>query len=218
MCSAVEPVFAQDLPNLSVADAEADETDETDDADDQADATMHFVVSLDASASGEVTVGHATSDGTAVAVDDYVSASGTLTFARGELSRTVSVSLVDDDRDEPTETFAMTLSSPTNATMDTATADGTVIDNDGAPQLSIVGAGGSEGGVLDFVVTLAGSGSERATVGYAAAALQTGQLRIAAVVAQSRFDTGDRRGTGLRIWKLNMRSVRSDAGLPIPCT
>ncbi len=51
-----------------------------------------------------------------------------------------------------------------------------------------------------------------------AAALQTGQLRIAAVVAQSRFDTGDRRGTGLRIWKSIMRSVRSDAGLPIPCT
>ena len=127
---------------------------------------VEFSVTLAGSSSRSATVSYATSDGTAVAVDDYVAASGTLTFAPGESGRTVSVSLVDDDRDEPTETFAMTLSSPTNATMDTATADGTVIDNDGAPQLSIVGAAGGEGGVLDFVVTLAGSSEQTVTVSY----------------------------------------------------
>ena len=127
---------------------------------------VEFSVTLAGSSSRSATVSYATSDGTAVAVDDYVAASGTLTFAPGESGRTVSVSLVDDDRDEPTETFAMTLSSPMNATMDTATADGTVVDNDGATQLSIIGAAGGEGGVLDFVVTLAGSSEETVTVSY----------------------------------------------------
>ena len=128
---------------------------------------VEFSVTLAGSSSRSATVSYATSDGTAVAVDDYVAASGTLTFAPGESDRTLTVRLKDDDRDEPTETFAMTLSSPTNATMDTATADGTVIDNDGAPQLSIAGAAGGEGDVVDFVVTLAGSTEQTVTVSYA---------------------------------------------------
>lgn len=84
LCSAVEPAFAQDLPKLSVADETADETADT---VDQTDATLDFVVSLSASASGEVTVDYATSDGTAVAVDDYEAASGTLTFAAASCRR-----------------------------------------------------------------------------------------------------------------------------------
>ena len=37
---------------------------------------------------------------------------------------------MDDDRQEPTETFTITLSSAVNATIGTAMADGTIIDND----------------------------------------------------------------------------------------
>ena len=130
---------------------------------------LAFTVTLsgDPGANTTVTVGYATSDTTAIAAEDYVAASGMLTFAPGESSRTLSVSLVDDGKDEPAETFAMTLSSATNATIDTGTADGTIIDNDGAPQLSIVGAEGGEGDVLDFVVTVAGSSDRSATVSYA---------------------------------------------------
>ena len=126
-----------------------------------------FSVTLAGPSSRATTVSYATSDGTAVAVDDYEAASGTLTFAPGESSRTVSVSLVDDDKDEPTETFAMTLSSAANATIHTATANGTILDNDGTPRLSIKGASGSEGDVLGFVVTLAGSSGQSVTVSYA---------------------------------------------------
>ena len=61
------------MPTLSVADASADETFDT---VDDTDATIDFVVSLSASASGEVTVDYATSDGTAVAIDDYAAAVG----------------------------------------------------------------------------------------------------------------------------------------------
>ena len=125
-----------------------------------------FSVTLAGPSSRSATVSYATSDGTAVADDDYEAASGTLTFEPGEASRTVSVSLVDDGRDEPTETFAMTLSSAANATIRAATANGTIIDNDGAAQLSIRGGSGGEGDVLAFVVTLAGSSGQSVTVGY----------------------------------------------------
>ena len=122
---------------LSVADAEADE----DDADDQANATMHFVVSLDASASGEVTVDYATSDGTAVAVADYEAASGTLTFAAGTVERTIGVSLVDDSLDELPETLGLTLSDPVGATIDDGVATGTINDDDPEPELRSSGVG-----------------------------------------------------------------------------
>ena len=98
---------------------------------------MDFSVTLAGPNSQTATVSYATSDGTAVAVDDYGATSGTLSFAAGETSKTVSVSLVDDGVDEADETFAMTLSSPTNATIDTATVDGTITDNDDPPQVSI---------------------------------------------------------------------------------
>ena len=85
----------------------------------------------------------------------------------GESSKTLSVMLMDDAIAEPAETFAVTLSTASNATIDTATAQGTIVDNDGAAQLSIAGAQGSEGDLLDFAVTLAGSSDRAATVSYA---------------------------------------------------
>ena len=136
LCSAVEPAFAQDLPKLSVADETADETADT---VDQTDATLDFVVSLSASASGEVTVDYATSDGTAVAVDDYEAASGTLTFAAGTVEQTISVSLVDDSLDELQETLDLTLSDPVGATIDDGVATGTIKDDDPEPELTARG-------------------------------------------------------------------------------
>ncbi len=60
------------------------------------------------------------------------STSGTLTFAANETSNTVSVATTDDSADEENETFTLTLSSPTNATLGDATARGTIIDDDDA--------------------------------------------------------------------------------------
>ena len=125
LCFAVELAFAQDLPKLSVADATANEADET----------IDFVVTLSALASGEVTVGYATSDGTAVAVDDYEAASGTLTFAAGTVEQTISVSLPDDSLDELSETLDVTLSDPAGATIDDGAATGTITDDDPEPEL-----------------------------------------------------------------------------------
>ncbi len=62
---------------------------------------------------GIVTVDFATSDGTALAVSDYLSTTGTLTFADGVLSQTLSVVIVDDAIVEASEDFTVTLSNAT---------------------------------------------------------------------------------------------------------
>ena len=67
-----------------------------------------------------ITVSYATSDNTAIADEDYGASNGTLTFQGSLLSQAVSIPIVIDDTDEPTETFTITLSdllkdTPTNA-------------------------------------------------------------------------------------------------------
>ena len=145
-----------DPPVLSVADVAGTEG-----------GAVELTVTLTGSSSAEVAVAYATSDGTATAGADYGTAAGVLTFAPGGTGRTVSVALVDDAVNEPKETFAFTLSRPENATLGTAAAQVTVIDDDGAPQLSVTGGSAVEGGSVAFAVTVAGARSQAATVAYA---------------------------------------------------
>ncbi|MYB29013.1 MAG: hypothetical protein F4X38_07720, partial [Acidimicrobiaceae bacterium] len=78
----------------------------------------------------EMTVDWTTSDGTATAGQDYTADSGTLRFAPGETSKTITVDVLDDDVHEPDETFTVTLSNPTEASIGRATATGTIKDDD----------------------------------------------------------------------------------------
>ena len=72
-----------------------------------------------------------TSDGTAVAGSDYVAMPLTqLTFAPGESTKTVTVTINGDTGFEPDETFVMTLSNPVNATISDAQALGTILNDD----------------------------------------------------------------------------------------
>jgi hypothetical protein len=61
---------------------------------------------------------------------DYLSQSGTLTFAPGSLAQAVSVSVVGDVTAEPDETFALLLSNPVNALPGDMTGDATIVDDD----------------------------------------------------------------------------------------
>ncbi|NBQ41532.1 MAG: hypothetical protein EBU23_02900, partial [Mycobacteriaceae bacterium] len=91
-----------------------------------------FTVSLSKASTSTVTVGYATANGTATAGQDYTAASGTLTFAPGVTSQQVSVSVIGDATVEPDETFTVTLSNPTGATLATAAATGTITNDDTA--------------------------------------------------------------------------------------
>lgn len=82
--------------------------------------------------SGVISISYATSDGTANANSDYTPASGMLSFAEGETTKTFGVPLIDDPSPEPDETVLLTLSSPTGgATLGSpAKATLTILDTD----------------------------------------------------------------------------------------
>jgi len=112
------------LPSLTIADASVTEGD-------AGSVTLSLPVTLSAASASTVTVDYATADGTAVSPDDYEAVSNTLTFAAGTTNQTIDVTVQGDALDEANETFAVTLSSASNATIATATATGTIIDDDG---------------------------------------------------------------------------------------
>lgn len=80
--------------------------------------------------SGTVKVNYATVNGTALAGSDYTPVSGTLTFADGETSKTVTVNIIDDNVYEPAETFRLHLSGAVGGVIATADANITITDND----------------------------------------------------------------------------------------
>ena len=61
---------------------------------------------------GGVTVDYATSDGTAQAGTDYVSTSGTLSFADGETSKSFMVTVLDDGASGNNLTVNVALTNP----------------------------------------------------------------------------------------------------------
>jgi hypothetical protein len=94
---------------------------------------LSFSVRLSRASRQAVSVRYATSDGTATAPADYAAASGTLTFKAGETNKTISVSIVGDTGFEAEETLTVTLSNPVGATIATASATGTIRNDDAPP-------------------------------------------------------------------------------------
>ena len=132
---------------------------------------LSFAVTLSAPSPTGATVDYASSDGTALATSDYESVAGTLSFAPGELSKTVRVPVLDDALDEADEeTFAVTLSGPSGATVETGSAIGTILDDDEPPALSVAdAAGGEDVGALSFAVTLDAPSALSVSASYATA-------------------------------------------------
>ena len=90
--------------------------------------TANFTVLLGTVSNQAVSVNYATSDGTATAPTDYTASSGTVTIAPGQTSATIPITIQADTANNAPETFSVTLSSPTNATILTASATGTIDD------------------------------------------------------------------------------------------
>jgi hypothetical protein len=100
-------------------------------------ATAQFTVSLSAPSNEPATVVYSTYDGTATQGSDYQSTSGTLTFAPGQTSQTVNVSVYGDLYYDPTETFYLNLLNPSGATLGKAQGACTINDALPAPVLSV---------------------------------------------------------------------------------
>ncbi len=144
-----------------------------------ATATLSFEVTLDA-ASGRQVVANWTErtdlGGTATAGTDYVApAGGRLTFAPGETSKTVPVTVTGDGVHEPDETvkLGVTPLSTLRLTLGTAAVGtGTIVDDETLPTaaLKLAPASISEnGGVSTVTATLSGKSSAAVTLTVAAA-------------------------------------------------
>ncbi|OZA90483.1 MAG: hypothetical protein B7X76_03875, partial [Azorhizobium sp. 39-67-5] len=114
------------LPTLAVSDATVTEGN-------SGTKVMSFTVTLSAASSSAVSVAYATSNGTATSGSDYAAATGTLTFAAGETTKTIQVTVNGDTVVEGNETVNLTLSSPSGATIADGAAVGTITNDDTAP-------------------------------------------------------------------------------------
>ncbi len=98
------------------------------------DFSVTIPVTRTGDSSTTATVNYTTANGTAAAGlnNDYLATSGTLTFAPGETTKNIVVSIVNNANPEPTETFTVILSSPTGgASLGTpSTFTVTILDND----------------------------------------------------------------------------------------
>jgi Calx-beta domain len=157
------------LPTLSVNDVSVAEGN-------VGGTSLAFSVTLSSASSSTVTVGYATADGTATAGSDYVAQSGTLTFAAGQTSKAVTITVNGDTTVEPDETFFLNLSNPSGATIADGQGQGTIRNDDVTPILpaiSINDVSDVEGNVggksLGFTVSLSTPSASTVTVNYATA-------------------------------------------------
>ncbi|MGZ2370910.1 tandem-95 repeat protein [Ancylomarina sp. YFZ004] len=80
---------------------------------------------------------------------------GTVTILAGDLSVNFpSFITKDDNANEQAETFTVDFSAITNATLNNTSANGTILDNEGNPTLSIAAASGTEGNAINFIISV----------------------------------------------------------------
>ncbi|MDX6529932.1 MAG: large repetitive protein [Blastocatellia bacterium] len=156
-------------PSLSIKDVSIIEGD-------SGTTPLVFTITLSLASGQTVMVNYATADNTATAGNDYQSASGTLTFSPGETSKTISVAVNGDTTFEQNETFFVNLTTPMNATITDAQAQGTIVNDDAAPptptfsinDLNIT-EGNNDAASATFNVTLTPASNQIVTVDFATA-------------------------------------------------
>jgi probable HAF family extracellular repeat protein len=145
------------ISNISMTEGNSDTT------------TAVFTVTLSAASSFPVTVQDATADDTATAGSDYQAASDTLTFAPGQTSKTISISVIGDRIAEANETFYVNLSEPTNATIANGQGVCTILDDE--PRISVSDVSKAEGSkgqttLFTFTVTLSSAYDQPVTMSF----------------------------------------------------
>ena len=124
-----------------------------------------FDVQLDGPFNTPLSVDYKTVNGTASA-DDYTAQSGTITFAPGETVAAITVAVTPDTNVEADETVVIQLSNPVGVSLVSATATGTII-NDDLPGLRAEDIKVREGGVAVFNVRLLQASASEVKVRYA---------------------------------------------------
>ncbi|MCY3786422.1 MAG: hypothetical protein OXG47_06825 [bacterium] len=178
-------------------------------------ATLTFTVTLTPASGREVRVAYADAGtGTATSGTDYTAIAGaTLSFAAGQTSKTVDVTVRGDALDEANETVKLRLSSAVNATLSgggaTLDGEGTITDDEGTPTVSLVlsrtaiderGAGNSatvtatlsadSSEALELMVAAAPGASGTSVIPAATGDFTLGTNKKLTIAAGSRASTG----------------------------
>jgi len=106
------------------------------------DPTITFTVTKTGLTELTATVDYTVNPNTAVTPDDYTASdplSDTLTFLPGETSKTITLSITDDNVFESTENFTVDLSGEVNATISDNQGIGTILDDDAPPDTDMDG-------------------------------------------------------------------------------
>ena len=133
-----------------------------------------FDVTLDTASGKPITVTYTTSNTTAVYNADYITASGTITFAPGQTLKNVTIDVVGDTLDEINETYAVNLGPVANGnvTIGDGIGVGTITDNDDPPTVTINNTAVTEldngsSNTATFTVTLSAPSGKIVSVDYA---------------------------------------------------
>ena len=123
--------------------------------------SQEIFVSLSEPATSAVAVEYALTGGTATHGDDFAFASGTLTFAAGETTKSITLSITDEADDELDETIVLGLSNPVGCTLTSSSAHTFTIVNDDKPVVTIVAtdASAAEAGLDPGSFTVSRTGS-----------------------------------------------------------
>ncbi|WP_427917053.1 putative Ig domain-containing protein [Xanthomonas campestris] len=166
--SATGTIANDDVPSLSINDVSLNEGD-------AGTSNATFTVSLSQPAgAGGVSFDIATADGSATAGVDYVASSLTgQTIPAGSSSATFTVLVNGDTLSEPNETFFVNISNVSGAGVSDAQGQGTIVNDDALPSLSIddvsVNEGNSGTTTATFTVTLSAASGQTVLVNYASA-------------------------------------------------
>jgi chitinase len=152
---------------LSVSDASVSEGN-------SGSATATFTVTRSGRTTATSSVQVATANGSATAGSDFTArASTTVTFAAGETSKPVSVSVIGDTVPEADETFSLNLTAAVGATISDAAGVATIVNDDAPAYLSVNDIAVNEGNVgtstATFTVTRTGNTSGAASFTFATA-------------------------------------------------
>ena len=141
-------------------------------------------------------VNYATADGTAIAGSDYLTATGQLSFAAGELLKTIPVTILNDSTTESSESFDVnvwTEPGETNIFLVTTNMTLTILDDDNVVlSLSYVASAGEAQAARDIVISRSLNTGVGFNVNYTASngTAIAGQ-DFTALAGQVQFNSGD---------------------------
>src|SRR5437870_5394045 len=156
-----QPISVTPLPGISINDVTLPEGG-------SGTKSFDFTVTRSGDTSGTSSVNFATADGTAtVANSDYVANSGTLSFAAGETTKTITIVVNGDTTVEPDETFTVNLSNCVGCIITDSHGVGTILVGQAVSNGKIAFVSNRDGNNEIYTMNVDSTGVARLTVNVA---------------------------------------------------